>query len=163
MTADTGGLRIREAVRALLLDPDDRVLLVRFEFPDGTRWALPGGGLDESESHVDALRRELDEELGLTDVEVGPHIWDRLHIIPFIDGRWDGQHDRIHLVRLDRAFEPQPRLSWEELRAEYLFEIRWWRPDEITDGLPFVPRELRRHLDDLRRDGPPKRPVDVGV
>ncbi|MFM7686187.1 MAG: NUDIX domain-containing protein, partial [Actinomycetota bacterium] len=47
MTPSTDGLRIRDAVRALVLDPDDRILMVRFEFPDaGTRWALPGGGIE---------------------------------------------------------------------------------------------------------------------
>jgi len=96
----TAGLRIREAVRAVVLDPADRVLLVRFEFPDaGTRWALLGGGLEPGESAHDALRRELAEEAGLENIEIGPHIWSRLHIIPFIDGRYDGQREQIHLVR----------------------------------------------------------------
>lgn len=157
------GLRIREAVRALVLDPDDRVLLVRFEFPDaGTRWALPGGGLEAGESDHGALRRELDEELGLTGVEIGPHVWNRLHVIPFIDGKWDGQRERIHLVRAP-SFEPSPRLSWEELRAEYLFEVRWWHLHELHEGLPFVPASLHRHLEALLRDGPPNQPFDVGV
>jgi ADP-ribose pyrophosphatase YjhB (NUDIX family) len=43
-------LRIREAVRAVVLDPDDRVLLVRLEFPHWTGWAMPGGGVDEGET-----------------------------------------------------------------------------------------------------------------
>jgi 8-oxo-dGTP pyrophosphatase MutT (NUDIX family) len=158
----TEGLRIREAVRALVLDPDRRVLLVRFEFPDGTRWALPGGGLEPGETHLDALHRELDEELGLSGADIGPHIWNRLHIIPFINGQWDGQRERVHLVRAP-AFEPTPRLSWEELHAELMFEVRWWHVDDISDGLPFVPSSLRTHLDHLFRDGPPKRPHDVGV
>lgn len=163
MTPPADGLRIREAVRALVIDPDDRFLLVRFEFPDaGTRWALPGGGIEPGESTVDALRRELEEELGLSDVEIGPHVWNRLHVIPFIDGRWDGQRECIHLVRSD-AFEPRPRLSWDELRAEYLFEARWWHLDDLHDGLPLVPASLREHLTALLRDGPPKHPIDVGV
>lgn len=161
--SDPDGLRIREAVRALVLDPDDRVLLVRFEFPDaGTRWALPGGGLEPGESHMDALHRELAEELGMEGADIGPHIWDRVHVIPFLDGGWDGQRDRIHLVRTD-AFEPRPRLSWEQLHAERMFEVRWWRLDELHDGLPFVPGSLRDHLQTLLRDGPPNRPFDVGV
>jgi 8-oxo-dGTP pyrophosphatase MutT (NUDIX family) len=159
---DTAGLRIREAVRALVVDPDHRVLLVRFEFPEGTRWALPGGGLEDGETHLEALHRELDEELGLRGAEIGPHIWDRLHLIPFVDGNWDGQRERIHLVHVP-AFEPVPRLSWEQLNAEMMFEVRWWRADDITDGLPFAPTALRTHLDRLFRDGPPNRPVDVGV
>jgi len=163
MTERVDGLRIRDAVRAIVIDPHDRILLVRFEFPDaGTRWALPGGGLESGESHTDALRRELDEELGLAAAEIGPHVWNRLHLIPFIDGRWDGQRERIHLVRAP-VFEPQPRLSWDQLRAEYLFELRWWHLHELHDGLPFVPTALHHHLTALLRDGPPNHPVDVGV
>jgi 8-oxo-dGTP pyrophosphatase MutT (NUDIX family) len=155
--------RIRSAARAVVLDPDDRVLLVRFVFPDaGERWALPGGGLEPDETHEDALRRELAEEVGLHDAEVGPHIWNRLHVIPFINGRYDGQEERVHLVRTE-PFEPRPALSWDDLAAEYVFELRWWRIDEITDGLPFVPASLRTHLDRLLTDGPPNPPVDVGV
>lgn len=157
------GLRIREAVRALVLDPEDRVLLVRFEFPDaGTRWALPGGGLEPGETDHDALRRELAEEAGLIDAIIGPHIWDRVHVIPFIDGKWDGQRERIYAVRT-AAFEPQPQLSWDALHTEYLFELRWWHPHELSADLPVAPRRLHHHIVSLLRDGPPNRPVDVGI
>jgi 8-oxo-dGTP pyrophosphatase MutT (NUDIX family) len=160
------GLRIRTAVRALLLDPDDRVLLVRFEFPRVTVWATPGGGKEADEDDEVALRRELDEELGLTGITIGPHIWTRLHVIPFLDGNWDGQRDHIYLVRSDR-FEPSPRLSWEQLRAERLYEMRWWTMEEIdaagTAGVRFAPRRLPVRLAALLADGPPPYPVDVGV
>jgi 8-oxo-dGTP pyrophosphatase MutT (NUDIX family) len=162
----TDGLRIRRSVRALLLDPADQVLLVRFEFPAGTVWALPGGGIEPDEDEETTLRRELEEELGLVDIDVGPHIWNRLHIVPFVDGNWDGQRDRVHLVRTD-AFEPQPRLSWEQLRSERLHEIRWWSLDEIVAaarlGVWFAPRRLPELIDDLLRDGPPPTPLDTGV
>lgn len=164
MTAEpTAGLRIRQAVRALILDPDDRVLLVRFEFPNsGCKWALPGGGVDPGESHHEALHRELDEELGLTEATIGPLVWQRLHIIPFINGLFDGQRDDIYLVRT-AAFEPQPRLTWQQLNEEYVFELRWCHLDEL-DGLgPLAPESLPAHLTTLLRDGPPNEPVDVGV
>jgi 8-oxo-dGTP pyrophosphatase MutT (NUDIX family) len=157
------GLRIREAVRAVVLDPEDRVLLVRFEFPDaGTRWALPGGGIEPGETDHDALRRELAEEAGLTDATIGPHIWDRLHVIPFIDGKWDGQRERIYVVRT-AAFAPQPQLTWEALHAEYVFEVRWWHVHELPADLHVAPRGLHDHLRTLLREGPPNRPVDVGI
>jgi 8-oxo-dGTP diphosphatase len=163
---DLDGLRIRNAVRALLLDPADRVLLVRFEFPRVTVWATPGGGKEADEDDEVALRRELDEELGLVDVSIGPHIWNRLHIVPFLDGNWDGQRDHIYLVRTE-DFEPQPTLSWEQLRAERLYEMRWWTLAEVeaagAAGVRFAPRRLPARLAALLADGPPPRPVDVGV
>jgi ADP-ribose pyrophosphatase YjhB (NUDIX family) len=147
----------------VVLDPDDRVLLVRFEFPTGTRWACPGGGIDGDETVEAALRRELREEVGLHDPEIGPHVWSRLHIIPFIDGQWDGQREVFHLVRTER-FEPAPHFTAEQLRAEYLHELRWWTHAEIAaSSHVFVPAALGQHLAVLLTDGPPKEPVDVGV
>jgi 8-oxo-dGTP diphosphatase len=162
---DVSHLRIRDAARALLLDPHDRVLLVRFEFPvNGTRWALPGGGLEPGESHVDALRRELAEEVGLHDVAIGPHIWDRLHVIPFVDGRFDGQRDAVHLVRVAEQFEPRPVLTPAQLAEEFVFELRWWTLDDITaSDAHFVPGSLAAHLRQLLSLGPPESPIDVGV
>jgi 8-oxo-dGTP diphosphatase len=157
-------LRIRRAVRALMITPDDEVLMCRFEFPARTVWALPGGGLEPGEDHLGALRRELAEEVGLTDVEIGPHIWDREHIIPFIDGRWDGQRDRVFLVRTSR-FEPAPMLSWDELRAERLHEFRWWRLGDVAGAadVTFAPARLADLLASLVADGPPTTPIDTGV
>ncbi|MFM8564469.1 MAG: NUDIX domain-containing protein [Acidimicrobiia bacterium] len=156
--------RIRQAARGLVVTPDHHVLLVRFEFPTGTRWALPGGGLDAGEDHVTALRRELREEVGLVDVTIGPHVWTREHLIPFIDGRWDGQREHIHLVTVERRFEPTPAMTWAELNAEYLMEMRWWHRSEIaTSDITFAPATLSRHLSELLDCGIPSEPVDVGV
>jgi 8-oxo-dGTP diphosphatase len=51
-----------------------RVLLCRHEKEAKQYWLLPGGGVNSGESLVDALHRELDEELGIqVDVPVeGP-------------------------------------------------------------------------------------------
>ncbi|BAN03248.1 NUDIX domain-containing protein [Ilumatobacter coccineus] len=160
-------LRIRQAVRAVLFTPDASVLLCRFEFPTGTVWAVPGGGLDPGEDHITALHRELVEEVGLHDVTLGPHIWDREHIIPFIDGQWDGQRDRYYLVPVTDRFEPRPALSWEQLRDERLHELRWWTPEQIDEaastGTRFAPGRLGRLVRALAVDGPPTTPLDTGI
>jgi 8-oxo-dGTP pyrophosphatase MutT (NUDIX family) len=157
----TGDLRIRDAVRALVVDADQRVLLVRFEFPTATRWALPGGGLEPGESHLAALHRELEEEVGLVGAVIGPQIWHRLHIVPFLNGQFDGQREQIYLVRCD-AFEARPQLSWEQMNAEYVHELRWWTLDEIAaSDADFVPNDLHTLVVAVLRDGPPQDSVDV--
>jgi ADP-ribose pyrophosphatase YjhB (NUDIX family) len=44
-----------------------RVLLCRHEKPGKEYWLLPGGGVNSGESLVDALHRELREEVGIFD------------------------------------------------------------------------------------------------
>lgn len=160
-------LNLRVAVRALILGDDDSVLLARFVFPTGIEvWALPGGGVEPGEAPDDALRRELHEELGLREVAIGPHIWNREHVIPMLTGH-DGQRDRVHLVRLPR-FEPHPTIGWERMRAEYVHELRWWPPGEIerataAQSVRFAPKRLGRLVRGLLDDGPPIVPIDTGV
>src|SRR4051794_14455314 len=57
----------RPAARALVVDADDRVLLVQFvnDATGDTWWATPGGGVEAGEQDEAALRRELREEIGL--------------------------------------------------------------------------------------------------
>jgi 8-oxo-dGTP diphosphatase len=51
-----------------LLEWRDRILLCRHEKPGKEYWLLPGGGVNSGESLVEALRRELWEEVGINDV-----------------------------------------------------------------------------------------------
>jgi ADP-ribose pyrophosphatase YjhB (NUDIX family) len=147
-------------VRALVVDPDDRVLLVRFEWPDKTVWAPPGGGVEPGESDEHAIVRELAEESGLRDFALGPCIWTRTHWFTDMDG-WAGQTERIYFVRTE-AFEPAPEWTPAQLADEGISEQRWFTRAELK-GLLFAPRRLPELLDDLLAHGPPSEPLDVDV
>jgi 8-oxo-dGTP pyrophosphatase MutT (NUDIX family) len=155
-------LPLRRAVRALVLDPDDRVLLVRFDWPDKQVWAPPGGGIDEGETPEQAIVRELAEECGLRDFELGPCMWTRTHWHTDFKG-WGGQTEQIYLVRTDR-FEPAPEWTAEELASEGVSELRWLTLAELGDSrLIFAPRRLPTLVAELVEHGPVAQPVDVDV
>jgi 8-oxo-dGTP diphosphatase len=155
---------VREAARALVLDPNDRVLLVRFVNPDtgAEFWTTPGGGVDPGESLESALRRELREETGLDDVEFGPVVWTRREVFPWV-GKTLDQREQVVLVRVP-AFEPRPQFSREQLAAEAVHEVRWWTLAEIeASDATFYPTRLAHFLRELLTAGPPAEPIDVGT
>jgi double-stranded uracil-DNA glycosylase len=158
LSARVHGLPPRQGVRALVLDPADRVLMVRFEDELGTWWSTPGGGVDPGESDEAALARELAEEVGLHQFELGPLIWTREHWL-VNPTKWGGQRERHYLVRTD-AFEPAPSFSAAELAAEGVHEARWFGVDDletVNTGRWDFPARVR----DLIENGAPPEPPSV--
>jgi putative (di)nucleoside polyphosphate hydrolase len=58
-------MKLRENVAALIMDASDR-LLVCERWAIAGAWQFPQGGVDEGESPIDALKREIEEEIGLS-------------------------------------------------------------------------------------------------
>jgi 8-oxo-dGTP diphosphatase len=144
------------------------VLLCRWDFPAEAVWGTPGGGIEAGETHLDALRRELLEEVGLQldpPDALPPHLWHQRVVAAGHAQGYDGVVNDIYLVRT-AAFEPAGSLSTEQLAAENLMALRWWTLDELSsyDGPDlFAPRDLSRLLATLLIRGTPTEPLAVGM
>jgi TDG/mug DNA glycosylase family protein len=130
------GLPERTAVRALLVDEAGRVLLFRYGNDYGDWWIAPGGGQEPGEDDAATLRRELREECGLGDVDLGPLVAEWHHWGVEEPGFGSGV-SRMYLVRV-QSFVPAPEL---DLRAEGSREERWFTPGEVAT-LPTRPADL---------------------
>lgn len=80
----------REIVSAVLVSSDEKVLFGKKDPKRGgvyaDCWHLPGGGVEENETHEDALRREILEEVGVN-IQDAP--------IHFIDNDDHGTSEKI--------------------------------------------------------------------
>jgi 8-oxo-dGTP diphosphatase len=134
--------RQRIAAYGVCVDAEGRLLLARAA-PSLTlrgRWFLPGGGVQHGESPPDSVRREIEEESGLT-IELGP----LLDVLSDVRTLPDGTS--LHTVRLIYRVS-----SWRgTLRPEVdgtTDDIRWVTRAELTT-LPlahYVQKVVERFL-----------------
>ena len=120
----------RRAARALVVDDEHRVLLVRWEPSFGAIWLSPGGGVEPDERSDDAARRELAEELGRHHLELGPLVFTRSFRFGDSAHGFTGQREAWYLVRTDH-FEPGDISQLPGAAEERLTTARWWHLDEI--------------------------------
>lgn len=132
------GLRFRRAARVLLLDAEDRLLLVRghdVDQPERSWWFTVGGGIDPGESAREAAVREVREETGLLLDDaalVGP-VLTRSALFDFY-AEHCRQDEEFFLARVADAVDVATiaRDGWTEVELDVLDELRWWRLDDLA-------------------------------
>lgn len=149
----------RQAMRAILLTPQDRVLLMRVDYGTGDWWITPGGGTEPGETPEATLRRELLEELGFALPALGPLVWRRQFTLPLPQARWRQSEDYF----LIETPEFVPALQ-DAPEAGSIREFRWWSLPEIRHcRANLAPAGLARIVLDYRMAGPPREPPAVEI
>jgi ADP-ribose pyrophosphatase YjhB (NUDIX family) len=112
---------------AIIFNQAGEILVLKHRFRAGSGWGLPGGFLERGEQPIDALRRELREELGLEidDVEI-------------FAARSFRKPKQVEVLFRGRADGPVSPRTMEVERAE------WFSLDALPEGLP---RDQRRFVE----------------
>lgn len=131
---------IRYIARALVFDPQDRLLLIEYAYTRrveplqtviGSFWFMPGGGLEKGESHEEACRRELSEEIGVHDAPLGALVATCDGPFHLFEASRDAR-ERYFLVRLDDDRIDTRRLA--ETEDNPVLGTRWWTLDALRNS-----------------------------
>jgi 8-oxo-dGTP pyrophosphatase MutT (NUDIX family) len=141
--------RVRPTARILLLDRDDRILLMKGRLPANPAapgvWFTIGGGIEPGESLYEAAAREAREETGFDDVVLGEVAWRDEVTLPDRKQRAVLFRDAFILARC--AGGEVSRAGWQALEREFVDDIRWWTLDELAAATePVWPADLAARL-----------------
>ena len=109
-------------VRAVVLDQDERIALVRHTYTD--HWYLPGGGVKKGESVKAALLRELEEEVAITDPTIE-------RVLGVYHSRHEGKDDHI-VIFVARTASQAGVLERADLME--IEKADWFSLDKLPDS-----------------------------
>lgn len=159
-------MRERITVRVLLFDPNGRVLLMKGRLPsrpDGPgAWFTVGGGADPGESLEACARREIAEETGFVEIELGPAVWRREASGALVDGE-PALFRETYFVARCAGGDPE-REGWMDHERDLIDDICWWTLEEILASRePIYPERLRELLPGIAAGRYPAEPLEITV
>lgn len=126
-------MKIRKSARAIVINSKNQMFLFQymFDYLEDSKaiWITPGGSLEEGESFVDALKREVYEELGVQLTKESPEVYYRNPIYTLKNGEKVQSVEKFFLVVLEeKSFSFD---HWTESEKKRMRAGKWWSVDEI--------------------------------
>lgn len=133
-------------VSAIIFDAKEKVLLIkRGQAPAFGQWHVPGGKLESGETMINACRREVEEETGISEIEIDC-------LIAVVERRVEG----FHYVIMDFLAHLTQFNATTPIAADDVIDARWVTETELSgldlaEGLlPILQRARQIHQGELQ-------------
>ena len=159
-------MRERPTARVLLFDQVGQILLMKGRLPSRSQgsssWFTVGGGMEPGETVEAAARREVAEETGFADLQLGPVVWHREAMGDLASGERVLFVER-YIVAHCAGGEPS-RAGWESHEKDLIDDLRWWSLAEIADTTERIyPQRFAVLLPGIAKGIYPVKPLDITV
>jgi 8-oxo-dGTP pyrophosphatase MutT (NUDIX family) len=159
---------VRTAARVILIDPNERVLLLGARDPaddSHVLWFVPGGGVEGNETLAQAATRELQEEVPqAADVALEGPVWRRHHDFSW-NGRRISQTEFFFVGRLKSGFAAETvDVGGDE--AQFFEGARWASVEDLATwplDTIMAPHRLPELLRPILKGELPAKLIDAGV
>lgn len=123
----------RDIVGAFIFSKDDKILLGKVAVYQN-HWAVPGGGIDEGETKLKALKREILEETGINIAD---------EKVEELEGVTEGESEKNLRNTQERVLVQMNFYDFKILLSKSADEIKLKTEDDFTEAMWFSKEELQ--------------------
>ena len=128
-------LPLRTGVGIIVLNNENKVFVAKRRDNQINKWQMPQGGVDEGETFLEAMKRELEEETSITNIEIIKEIryWLEYDLPKNLvgkiwKGKYKGQRQRWFLIKF---LGPDSEINLNQKCPEFN-EWKWVGIDELS-------------------------------
>ncbi|KHF26811.1 MULTISPECIES: NUDIX domain-containing protein [Anoxybacillus] len=141
-------MRIRKYARAVIVNECHEILLQKFEFSDVVGnvvlWVTPGGGVKENEAPIEALKRELREELNIAVDIHGEPLFGIDILIEGKNGSFISREIYYKITIQSNTVFSMEKMTEKEKNT--FMDLKWWSKEQLKKLENFAPREILNYF-----------------
>ena len=138
-------LPLRTGVGIIVLNNENKVFVAKRRDNQINKWQMPQGGVDEGETFLEAMKRELEEETSITNIEIIKEIryWLEYDLPKNLVGKiwmgkYKGQKQKWFIVRFKGS---DTEINIKTRNPEFIE----WKWIDVND-LPTVIVDFKKHV-----------------
>ena len=138
-------LPLRTGVGIIVLNNENKVFVAKRRDNQINKWQMPQGGVDEGETFLEAMKRELEEETSITNIEIIKEIryWLEYDLPKNLvgkiwKGKYKGQKKKWFIVRFKGS---DTEINIKTRNPEFIE----WKWIDVND-LPTVIVDFKKHV-----------------